>query len=183
MPFLGQTADSLLQKPAIQRMPETQREWMDFVKNLDVHLSGKLGAFTPTFGTGFSADPSDPIVYWKKVGSLVIMGFNNSSDGTSNGTAFTILAIPEKLRPVSGASGNAVQFSVPMSGLVDNGTESWGSATISSTGNIVFSYQGTVANSWTGTGDKGWVTNVDPTIVYDTKFTKVSVQTTLTNQG
>ena len=175
MPFLGQTADSLLQKRAIQRMPKTQREWVDYIKNLDVHLAGELGAFTPTFGSGFSADPSDPIVYWKKVGTLVVMGFNNSAAGTSDGTAFGILAIPEKLRPVSGASGSAVQFSVPMSGLVDNGTESWGSASISSAGNIVFALAGTVSTSWTGSGNKGWVTNVDPTIIYDTKFTKVSV--------
>ena len=169
MPFRGKIVSNLLQNPSIQRMPKSQRDWNSFVQNLELRLAGDTGTFDPTFGAGFSADPSGALVHWKKVGTLVLMAFYNASQGTSDAGSFSITGIPANLTPVS----FGVAFSVPIIGLVDNGVESWGSARISSAGTITFGYESTNDASWTGTGSKGWSSTgaTIPTIVYDTKFT------------
>ena len=174
MPFLGQTQRKLLQHSGVQRMPTTQREWNDFIQNLDVFLQGETDAFTPTFGTGFSTDPVNAAVYWKKVGTIVIMSFANSAVGTSDTTSFSITGIPARLQPIS--SGSPVQFSVPIVGLVDNDVESWGSVIVTNAGTIVFGFEDTQATTWTGSGGKGFNASGStyPTIIYDTRFTQES---------
>ena len=152
----------LRDNPATQRMPTTQREWSDFIQELDHNINyGKSGSFTPTFGSGFSSDPIDAVVYWNKVGPIVTMSFINSVTGTSNGVTFTITNLPEQLRPSSW------QHCI-MTGLVDNGVESWGCADVLDSPTITFNYEETGAN-WTGSGGKGFATGGPlPTIMYNT---------------
>jgi len=174
MPFLGLTSKTLLQNPSLQRMPTTQRQWIDFIKELDTHLAGETDAFTPTW-TGFSSDPSGGVVYWKKVGTLVVMSFSISAVGTSNATTFSITGIPTAVTPISG--GTAVQIVVPIVGVVDNGTESWGTAAVNSSSIINFGFKDTDFTSWTNSGNKGFNTSASTkaTIMYDTKYTAESV--------
>ena len=151
----------LRDNPATQRMPTTQREWSDFIQELDHVINyGKSGSFTPTF-SGFSVDPTDPIVYWNKVGPIVTMSFTNTLPGTSNSVVFTITNLPEQLRPSSW------QHCI-MAGLVDNGTESWGVADVLDSATITFNYEETSA-SWTNSGSKGFASGGTlPTIMYNT---------------
>jgi hypothetical protein len=62
-----------------------------------------------------------------------------------------------------------VQFSVPIVGVIDNGTESWGTANITSSGIISFGYESAVFTTWTGSGNKGFAGAgaTYPTITYD----------------
>ena len=55
------------------------------------------GSFVPVF-TGFSVDPSTPVIRWTISGNLVCL-FLDFSNGTSNATTFTITNLPVNLRP------------------------------------------------------------------------------------
>ena len=167
MPFSSVTEKTLLQHSGTQRQPTTQREWNAFLQSLDIYLLGETDAFTPTF-TGFSSDPVAAVVYWKKVGSLVHLGFTNASRGTSDTNVFAITNLPERIQPTS----LGVDVTVPIIGIVDNGVESWGTANVTSNGIINFGFETTSATSWLGSGSKGFNTrgSSDPYIIYDTKF-------------
>lgn len=62
-----------------------------------VHFGFSQGSFTPTF-TGFSADPSTPVVYYVVYGKMVtvILDFGL---GTSDDTVFQINNIPAAIQP------------------------------------------------------------------------------------
>lgn len=174
MPFLGLTTNSLLQNPSIQRRPGTQRQWNGFIQELDKRLNGEQGAFTPIW-TGFSSDPSNGICYWKKTGALVLLSMTMGGRGTSDATTFSITGIPTIIRPASG--GTAVQYLLPIVGLVDNNIESWGTANVTSAGVVNFGYEGSAQTTWTASGSKGFDTSSSTrlTIIYDTQFTEGEV--------
>jgi len=169
MPFLGNVLRTLSHNPSIQRYPQSQKEWNGYLKEFEKYLAGEVGAFVPTFGAGFSSDPSNVEVYWKKIGSLVMMSFFSSGVGTSDANTFSI-TLPDNLK----IQATAVQFQCPITGLVDNGAESWGTALIS--GSVLqFGYESASTTSWTTSGNKGWETSsaTQPTIIYDIKFPSV----------
>jgi len=133
--------------PSLQRMPGSQREWVDFMQELSsVIHEGRSGTFTPTF-TGFSSDPAGGKVYWAQSGSIVTLAFETQSSGTSNLTTFGISNLPDDLGP------NVSQV-CPIVGLIDNNVKSWGAAVVYN-GTIAFGYEGTESASWTNSGTKG----------------------------
>jgi hypothetical protein len=110
----------LKQNTAITRMPTTQREWNDFIRELDKWQRDEEGVFVPTF-TGFSTDPqtsSTGIIdcLYHVSGKTVSLNLDFGIEGTSDQTYFRITNLPESLKPALLQSG--------IVGLgIDNGTE------------------------------------------------------------
>lgn len=106
------------------------------------------GSFTPTY-TGFSIDPSGDINYTLR-GNVVRM-ILPAGPGTSNATTFTISNLPAALRPQAGTGGHH-----PVTTLLDNGNQSWGSVSITTSATMTFYNQGN-ASGFTASGNKGFI--------------------------
>ena len=111
----------------------------------------EYGSFVPTF-TGFSADPSSPLVRWVKNGNLVTVELD-FYEGTSNAATMTITNPPAAIEP------DTNQLTFPIHNIVDNGgTPSWGSIELNTVSEIwIFYYENGL---FTGSGSKG----IDDTI-------------------
>jgi len=165
MPFLD-GIKLLRNNPAFQRYPTNQAEWNGFIQEFDKFFTIKE-QFVPTYSIGFSTDPVTPKVRWAKQGTIVTLTFSNTVRGTSDSNQFRINNLPENLQITSAAQHQCI-----ISGLVDNGVESWGTAMIS-TNFISFGFEGASITSWTTSGSKGFETSsaTNPSITYDTSIT------------
>lgn len=111
--FAFESDSRLLSHTGITRMPSSQREWQNFILELNKWVKSKSGIFVPTF-TGFSSDPANPTVEWYLFGKYVSLYFNFAT-GTSDATGFTITNLPDEINP-----GRDVL--VPAPTMMDGGT-------------------------------------------------------------
>ncbi len=118
----------LLRNSNITRFPQTQTEWNAFIVEFNKYIPNYEGSFTPTF-TGFSSDPSTPVVNWVRFGPMVNLRFSFLT-GTSNTTTLEINNLPSELRPdtaqivwffgaVDAGSDTAVPISVLLASSAD----------------------------------------------------------------
>ena len=100
-----------------------------------------IGSFTPSH-VGFSSAPAGDYDYIVR-GNTVQLAIPTGT-GTSNGGSWTITNPPDEASPNVGVE-------VPIATLVDNGSEGWGSFSVSS-GQMAFHFQG---GGFTASGNKG----------------------------
>jgi hypothetical protein len=110
------------------------------------------GSFTPTW-TGFSSPPSGGtnVVFWSKIGNVVVLQFGSGTTGTSNTTGMTISNLPSNLRPSTAASARSPII------VTDSGAEAMGAIGVTSAGVITF-FKGTSppsSSGFTNSGTKG----------------------------
>ena len=150
--------DRMTRIGAIGRMPTTQREWTNFIQELDKVIKTQTGTFdvgvsaTAQF-TGFSADPASSSIWWHRYGQLVHLEFNIGT-GTSDATDFTITGIPEVIRPRDDCV-------YPFFGLTDSviDTATSSSIKIGSDGTLTF-YTDHEDGAWTASGTKGFTASI-----------------------
>lgn len=104
-------------------------------------------AWTPTFG-GFSADPTDVVARYLRIGSLCIVQVYMGTAGTSNATTFTVSA------PVTAATVAGMQWRNALSFYEDNNVNyrNGGEVAIASAGTVFTLY--TPGTTWTGSSEK-----------------------------
>lgn len=75
------------------------RQWDRFVANAGIQADGEVKTFTPTWGGGFSSDPTGEISYLD-FGAIVVM-WSEGTTGLSNDVFMTWTAgsLPEEIRP------------------------------------------------------------------------------------
>ena len=141
----------LLDNPNITRMPKDEQSWNTFILELQKWIRNETGIFAPTF-TGFSADPSTPVVEWSRYGQIVVLEFNFTT-GTSDTTAFTISNLPSEITP-------KYEHYTLVGDMVDSGTALTEPSIVKiGTDNILTFYAGvTVGDTWTGSSTKGFGT-------------------------
>lgn len=118
----------LLRNSNITRFPKTQHDWNSFILEFNKHIPNYEGSFTPTF-TGFSTDPTTPIVNWVRFGPMINVRFSFLT-GTSDTTTLEINNLPEELRPDTaqivwffGAHDNGSDTAVPISVQISNSAD------------------------------------------------------------
>ena len=156
----------LMTNGALARMPRNQREWSNFMHELQKWIKDETGTFdissadTAKF-TGFSTDPTISSIWWHRYGQFVHLEFNIGI-GTSDATDFTITGIPEVITPRDPCT-------YPLFGMHDNGADlAVGSVKIGSDGVITF-YVDHDDGAWTGgaTG-KGFAASIGAKgLIYD----------------
>ena len=118
-----------------------------------------IALFTPTYGTGFSSDPSGSMRYqiMSDGGTHGIVTITDDNDaafvGTSDTTAFSITGIPSVIRP------DATIISNISMAYQDNSVIALGFASITAAGVMTFYKMGASAFSatgWTGSNSKGF---------------------------
>jgi hypothetical protein len=132
------------------------RQWATFVAQAGIQADNTVKTFTPTWGAGFSVDPTGDISYYD-FGALVVMWTEASMLGTSDAATMLFSGVPESIRPV----GYAV--SVPCLVTVGGVYRFSGEANIDTDGIVTFglsdttTFAGQVAftASFPTTGDKG----------------------------
>ena len=159
--------DSFLQENGdIQRYPRNQQEWSAFISELGKLIKNENGFWVPTFN-GFSADPTDPVCIWHRYGQVVEIKFVFTT-GTSDGTTFQILNVPEVIRPNRQNIQAGATYAL-IGGLEDNGTPITTACTVqvSRTGSLAF-YSDSHFGGWTASGAKGFTdgANNPSSIVY-----------------
>lgn len=114
--------------------------------------AGEIGAawstWTPTL-TGFSANPTNSVYYYKQVGKIVYLMIAQTTAGTSNATGFTI-SLPVTARTLTNAiwsatgtgTDNGTTLTQPCLGLIQSG------------GTVLNLYKDTSTNVWTAAGNK-----------------------------
>lgn len=103
------------------------------------------GSFTGTV-TGFASNPTGT-VYWRKVNNMVHMWSSATLTATSNAATMTMTGLPAACLPVTTKG-------VVCAAVVDNGTEGFGRAQISSTEITFAVFDGTI-QAFTSSGTKG----------------------------
>jgi hypothetical protein len=109
-----------LNNPALQRMPESQRDWSQYQNELNRIITG---SFTPTF-SGFSGTPTAGDVVWRIQNGFAIVRIPSIS-GTSNAATFLITNWPQDIHCLEPTS-------LIIGGFVDGGSDAteFGWATI-----------------------------------------------------
>lgn len=145
--------DRMTRIGSIKRMPETQRQWSAFVRDLNKLFKNETGTFdisstdTAKF-TGFSSDPATSSIWWHREGQTVHLEFNIGT-GTSDATDFTVTGLPTVIRPRDDST-------YPLFGLYDNDAAlTTGSIKVGSDGTLTF-YTDQEDGAWTGSGTKGF---------------------------
>jgi hypothetical protein len=105
--------------------------------------------YTPTF-TGFSSDPGVSISRWFVQHSWVTVIHRESSNGTSNSSAFTFSL------PVAAADVTLGLWIVPGMSVINNGTESTivGRVQVTATGTTASVFRDMASLAWTSSGSK-----------------------------
>ncbi len=112
---------------------------------------GLYQRWNPTFpGTGFSSNPTITIAEWTQIGRQIILHFEHNTDGSSNGTNFSISA-PAKAAVFTGGETSR------LSRTVDNGADvtTAGICNIPANSSTMTVYKTTAAATWTASGVKG----------------------------
>ena len=131
------------------KYPTNQREWNSFIQQLARMFVEYEGTYNAT-GGGFSTPPTFTVTYYR-YGKFVMLGFT-TQEATSNAAAFSLTAMPTRIRP-------AVQQRVALAGLIDNGSPvSMGEARIATNGVISISIDG-ASGGFTTSGQKGFGDN------------------------
>jgi len=152
--FTEVRAERLTRSPQITRMPENQREWNQFIQELNKLIRNEVSGFEPVL-TGFSSDPSDPYCWYHRFGQFVYMEFA-FTDGTSNSTAFSITNLPTAITP-------NVQQRCLINGIMEDDTGGIGgdlllgsSALVGADGTIKFYPAANTNGTWTASNTKGF---------------------------
>jgi hypothetical protein len=148
--FTEVRAERLTRSPQITRKPETQREWDQFIQEMNKLIRNEVSGFEPVL-TGFSADPSDVYCWYHRFGQMVYMEFAFGL-GTSSSTSFTITNLPTAITP------NVQQRCLVNGIMEDSGTpQLFGSqALVGADGTIKLYPLANTNDLWTGSGDKGF---------------------------
>lgn len=153
---------------AITKMPTTQNEWNDFIRELEKWQRDEEGVFVPTF-SGFSVDPQNSGTgvidcLYHVSGKTVCINLDFGIEGTSDQTYFRITNLPEHLKPkilqqgiVGYGIDNGTEFTTPVAWRVYKKTDA-------STTDIDFfplaAAAGGIGN-WTNSGGKGFSRDID----------------------
>ena len=147
--FEGLRDNRLLDNSNFARRPTNDREWNTFIQELNKWVKNETGFFVPTFGAGFSAEPSDPFCWWHRYGQMVSMKFDFGT-GTSDAAGFTITNLPENITPK-----DSQQYII--TGLHDGGVDvASGAVIFHKDGQIIFHTDGS-GGTWVTSSDKGFV--------------------------
>ena len=116
------------------------------------------GSFAPNL-TGFSADPTTPLILWRKQGQIVHVKWGFTT-GTSNSADFDITNWPTALQPANAQI-------VAVSSLTDNGSEitGVGTALISASATLAFGLGNSLGGGFTTSAAKGFA-NANASISY-----------------
>jgi len=152
--FTEARAERLTRSPQLTRMPQNQREWDRFIYELNKLVRNEVSGFEPVL-TGFSANPTDPYVWYHRYGQFVYMEFA-FTDGTSNSTSFSITNLPTSITP-------NVQQRCLVNGIMEDDTGGVGgdlllgsSALVGSDGTIKFYPTANANGNWTASNTKGF---------------------------
>ncbi len=133
---------------------------------LNPYSSNAAGSFTAGF-IGFSSNPTQTTVYYRRSGYLVTLTYGVfasglSTEGTSNSVNFIMTGVPAFLQ-VSNA--NYAQW-VPVVGVVDAGTiVNTGVVLVDNAGNIIFKKDSSLTQ-FTASGPKGILSGLNVSFTY-----------------
>lgn len=123
-----------------------------------VGMSGAWKAWVPTHG-GFSAAPTGGLYYYTQVGKTVTLTIREATNGTSNGSTFTISL------PVTAVTRTNARWGAPLSAINNGGDLTTpGLASIVSGGTVVNLYTTWLGAGWTSSGSKACR---DLTMIYE----------------